>query len=211
MPVEPQIPTRFPPFITAGTTFKINRQFNDYPSSDWDYALILVGAYTLRAKGTQDPVNPGGWTLVIASTETAKLNPSGGKSLAYSFVERLTALDGSGEIFDVTSGGKIMVEPDFGSLNPGDALEFAEKMLAAVRAELYSRVTGQASIENYSIGGRSITKIRTPELEVMEGHWLARCNRLRNPGRFSTPIDVVMPTTPIGPSPFPWWRDRGAR
>jgi hypothetical protein len=145
------------------------------------------------------------FNLVIAAADTAKLNPAGGKSLPYSFVERLTASDSSGEIFDVTSGGKIIVEPDLGSLNPGDSLEFAEKMLAAVRAELYNRLTGQSSIENYAIAGRSITKIKTAELETMEGHWVARCNRLRNPGRFSTPIDVVMPTV-TGSSPFPWWR-----
>lgn len=206
---EPQVPTRFPPFITAGTTFKVNRSFRAYGNTDWSYSLILAGAYTLTAAGTPDPTNASLFNLVIASTDTAKLNPSGGKSLPYSYVERLTALDSSGEIVDVTSGGKIMVEPDLGSLQPGDSLEFAEKMLAAVRAELYSRLTGQASIENYAIAGRSVTKIKTAELEQMEGHWMARCQRLRNPGKFSTPIDVAFPTTQIGPTPFPWWR-RGA-
>ncbi len=209
MPAEPQVPTRFPPFITAGTTFKVNRSFADYSNTGWAYSLIFGGQYALTAPGTADPSSPSVFNVVIAPADTKKLNPSGGRSLPYSFVERLTASDSSGEIFDVTSDGKIMVEPDFGSLAGGESIEFAERMLTAIRAELYNRVTGQASIENYSIAGRSITKIRTQELQALEGHFMARVNKLRNPGRFSTPIDVVMPPTQIGPSPFPWWRTRG--
>jgi hypothetical protein len=196
--------TYFPAYLTAGTTFKVDRSFSGYSNTGWAYSLLLRGDYRLDVAGTAD-ANASLFHVVVAPTDTAKLNPAGGKSLAYSYVERLTATDGSGETLDVAAG-RIMVEPNLASLQDGDAITDEEKTLRAIKAEIFSRVTGQQSIDNYSIGGRSVSKIRMAELVELRGVFERIVWKQRNPGRFSTPIDIVFPSNQVGP--LAWWRSR---
>lgn len=200
MPVEPQIPTSLPSLITAGTTFKVDRSFSGYANTDWQYELILAGDYKLAKVATADPDGLV-FHIVLTPEDTGKLNPAGGSALAYSYIERLTALDSSGEKFVVASG-QIMVEPDLGALNDGDAVTDEEKTLRAIKNEIKSRLTDQRSIENYSIGGRSLSKIPMRELVELRGLYTRLCWKQRNPGAFSAPIDVVFPTTDSTPQQF---------
>ena len=195
---EPQIPTDFPASITAGTSFKVDRQFEDYPSSQWNYSLLLAGAYTLNKAATADP---GGvlWHIVLTPSDTQPLNPGGGVSLAYTYVERLTASDSSGEVWDVNTG-RIMVEPNLGIAQAGDAVSFEEKTLQVIELALQGRLT--SDIEHYSIAGRSVSKIPVRELIELRGLYKRLAWKQRNPGAFTQPVDVVFPTNVIGPVPY---------
>lgn len=204
---EPDIPTRFPPFITAGASFKVDRQFPDYPaggSSGWKYTLILSGTAILTKDATPD-ANGVIFHLVLTPTDTQPLNPGGGVALPYQYRERLTALDGSGEIYDVTADGRIMIEPNLAIAQPGDAVSFAEKTLLVIEAALSNRLT--ADIQNYSIAGRSISKIPVEELMKLHTDFLKICHKQRRRGKFSDPIDVTFPV--IGWGPYPWLRRWG--
>jgi hypothetical protein len=192
-PPEPQIPTEFPPSITAGTTFKIDRGFSEWPNDSWKYTLILAGAApTLAKDATADPASKSTYHVVLTPTDTQALNPSGGATQYYRYVERMTALDSSGEKWDVGQG-VLAVDPNLAITQPGDALSDDEKILAAIKQVLSGRVT--ADIESYSIAGRSIAKIPIRELQELEGFYTTRVWRQHNPGVFSHPVDVQFPPT----------------
>src|SRR5580692_11592636 len=104
---EPVIPTSWPKFITAGTTFKVDRSFIDYGGTpNWLLSVLFAGLHTASFAATPQ-ITPDGnvFHVVLGPTDTQPLNPGGGASLAYTVVERLTGTDG--EVFDV-SVGKIM-------------------------------------------------------------------------------------------------------
>jgi hypothetical protein len=201
VPTEPLIAKHFPPFITAGATFKVDRSFPSYGNTDWSYALTFAGLYNLTIAGTADPDASDLFHVVLAPSDTAKLNPKGGTALALSFVEVLSALPDGGEVF-VAGRGRIMVEPDLTALNDGDAVSLAQRTLNAIRAEILARLTSQASIENYSIGGRSISKIPLRDLVNLRGQYERIVWREENPGRFTVPVDVVFPSNEVAPAPF---------
>jgi hypothetical protein len=197
MPTEPQPALDFPPFFAAGTTLKVQRQFDQYGSATWNYQLLLAGAQVLSVAGTADP---DGMSFLVEATpaQTAKLNTRRTPE-AYSYVERLTATDGSGEIYDVRSG-RIMVNPNLALLNPGDALTHEERTLRIIEAKLENRLA--ADLENYSIAGRSISRIPVQELIKLRGTYANIVWKQRNPGKLTTPVDIVFPPTSlIGPEP----------
>jgi hypothetical protein len=191
-PPEPSIPTCFPPSITAGTTFKIDRGLSDWPNTSWKYTLILAGAAVVSKDASADPDNGNLYHLVMTASDTQPLNPSGGATLYYKYTERMTALDLSGEVFDIGEG-VIAVAPNFAIAQPGDALSNNERMLAAIQQLLAGRVTSDLS--SYAIAGRSLTKMTLKELQEAEGIYLTRVYKERNPGTFSTPVDVQFPPT----------------
>lgn len=205
--IEREIPTQFPPFITAGTTFKVDRAFDDWPSAYWKYTLIFAGAQTLVIEGAPD-IDGETFHVVMTPEETQKLNPAAGASgsLAYQYTERVTARDGSGEVYDITRDGRIMVEPNLAIAAPGATLSLEEQMLVAVEQVLLGRIT--VDIQNYSIAGRSITKIPVQELFAIRRDLKAVVWKQRNPHRFSQAVDVHFPGDMlIGPTPLRW-RDR---
>jgi hypothetical protein len=185
----------------AGATLKVDRSFPNYSTADWSYAVTFAGEFNLTVPGVEDA--HGDLTLyhvIAAPADTAKLNP-GGAPLALQFVELLTAKDDSGEKF-LVGRGRITVEPDLSALNDGDALTFNQKTLKAIRAEIYSRLTNQNSIDNYSVGGRSVSKIALRDLQQLEGEYQEKCWREQNPGRFSYPVNVAFPSNEVAPSPY---------
>lgn len=195
---EPQVPTRFPPFLTAGTSFKVDRIFASYPTTEWKYTLLLAGAQVLQkdADADADGVT---FHIVLTPANTQSLNPSGGDPLAYTFVERMTALDSSGEIWDVAAG-RIMVNPNLAVAAAGDLVSHEETTLGIIEAALEGRLT--ADIENYSIAGRSVSKIPVRELIQLRGVYRRLVWKQRNPGKNSTPVDVTFPTLSYGPYPY---------
>lgn len=206
---EPVIPTSWPTFITAGTTFKVDRSFIGYGGSpNWSLSVLFAGPHVASFASTpQITPDPGGPTfhIVLAPADTQPLNPSGGASLAYTLVERLTGTNG--EVFDV-SVEKILVSPNIASAVAGDYLTAEEKILAQLQTTLAARITGGA-VESYSIAGRSITKVSTKELRDMIGSykWLVykqrNAGRVGVPGTFSFPVsntnlDFPLPRLPRG-------------
>lgn len=188
-PAEPTIPLVFPPFFTAGTTFKLDRQFRDYPAADWTYTLYLAGYSVLNQAATADA---DGITqhIVIAASATAALLPG-----SYRYIGRLSATDG--EVFDIEEG-QIVVQADIATQVAGDAVTHAEKTLAVIEAAIGGRLT--KDIEHYSIAGRSVSKIPISELVKLRGTYAALVWKQNNSGSLMTPIKVVFPEQ--GYSPF---------
>jgi hypothetical protein len=200
-PTEPQVPTRWPRFLTAGATFKLDRSFVLYNNTDWAYSLILAGAAVVKFSGTPqvtpDPLDASLFHVVLAPTDTQPLNPGGATPLPYQFVERLTAAS-DGEIFDVNSG-RVMIEANLALASAGDGVSFEEKTLAVLEAVVQGRIT--ADVENYSIAGRSVSKIPAKELLQLRGQFRAIVWRQRNPGKLTSSIDVYLPSVETEPYP----------
>jgi len=200
-PSQPPIRIRWPSFFTAGATFKINRQFADFAATDWNYSVLFAGLAVANFNGAQITVDPSGcYRVVLAPADTQKLNPSGAASVPYTYVERLTAVS-DGEIVDVCSG-RIMVEPNLAFAAAGDALSFEEKTLIAIEQVLSGRIT--ADVENYSVAGRSVSKIPVRELLTLRGQYKAIVWRQRNPGRVTQAIDVSLRGAESGRLPGYW-------
>jgi len=201
-PAQPLIRTNWPSAFTAGATFKINRSFADYSATDWNYSLLFAGAGVAQFAGTpQITVGAGGvYNIVLAPADTQPLNPTGAASAPYTFVERLTAI-ADGEIVDVCSG-RIMIEPNLAYAAAGDALSFEEKTLLILELAVQGRLT--SDVENYSIAGRSVSKIPARELLSLRGQFKAIVWRQRNPGRITQTIDVKLRTAESGLLPDYW-------
>jgi hypothetical protein len=200
-PPQPSIRTRWPPYLTAGATFKINRAFADYGTGDWNYSLLFAGAQVANFSQGQITVSDAQtFSVTLAPVDTQKLNPSGAASAPYTYVERLTAVS-DGEIVDVCSG-RIMVEPNLALAAAGDALSFEEKTLLVLEAAVQGRLT--SDIENYSIAGRSVSKIPARELLQLRGQFKAIVWRQRNPGRITQSIDVTLRSSEAGRMPGYW-------
>jgi hypothetical protein len=194
--MEPPIPTRFPPYLTAHTTLKVDRRFPNFSNTDFAYTLLMAGAAVLSKPAIADSDGIT-WHVVLTPTDTAPLNTTATPA-PYRFVERLT--DASlGETYDVGEG-RIMVNPDLASLSAGDAITYEEKTLAVIEQSLLTGIT--ADIEHYSIAGRSISKIPRRELLQMRGQFRALVWRQRNPGKATIDVNVVFPAKVIGPFPY---------
>ena len=203
---EPRIPTCWPTFLTAGTTIKVDRVFPRYNNTQWTLAIYLVGTFCAEFQGTPEITpDPNGQTfhVVLTPTDSAQLNPSGGASLPYTIVERLTSIGVSpAESYDVGTG-RVMVSPNVATADPGDFVSNEEKLLAQCQAALTARLAGNA-VESYSIAGRSITKISTKELRDMIGGLKWMVYRQRNPGRVGVPGEFSFPVDK-GTTPWPWY------
>jgi hypothetical protein len=203
---EPVIPTSWPKFITAGNTFKVDRRFSQFGGSpNWSLSILLAGLQTASFSGTPQ-ITPDGnlFHVALAPGDTQPLNPSGGASLPYTLVERLTGTDG--EVFDVNVE-KIMVSPNAALAQPGDYQTPEEKILVQLQATLQTRLAG-GMVESYSIAGRSITKLSIPQLQEMIGQYKWKVYQQRNPGRPGVPGTFAFPasdTTQL----YPWWPFRG--
>jgi hypothetical protein len=204
---EPRIQTSWPTFLTAGTTCKVDRTFPRYNNTQWTLSLFIVGAVCGEISGTPE-ITPDPdsqiFHVALQPVDTAALNPTGGQSLAYTLVERLTSIGASpAEVFDVNTF-RIMVSPNVATAMPGDFVSPEEKLLQQLQATLAARLLGNA-VESYSIAGRSVTKISTKELRDMIGGLKWQVYRQRNPGRVGAPGTFSFPPD-RGTAPYPWPR-----
>jgi hypothetical protein len=200
---SPVIPTCWPKFLTAGATFKVDRSWCDYSTSDWSLSIFFAGArtgaFTTTPQITPDPAGTV-WHVLLAPTDTAPLNPSGGQSLPYTAIERLTNA-GTGEVRDIDAH-RVMVVPNIATAIAGDFVTFEENCLVQVRAAIAARLAGGLIVESYSIAGRSITKLSMRDLQEWEGTLKAKIYRQRNPGRVGVPGTFSLPSTAY--TPWPW-------
>lgn len=197
-PSEPLTPRRYPKFITAGTTFKVDRQFASYLNTDFGYKLLLAGAAVARINATNDPDGIT-YHIVLLPANTTPLNTTA-LPAPYAYVERLTDTV-TGEVYDVGSG-RIMVNPDLGAVSAGAMVSFEEQTLLVIEAKLQNRLT--ADLEHYSIAGRSVSKIPAAELLKLRGQFRALVWKQRNPGKLMSPVAFAFPTPSTGQYPFPY-------
>jgi len=206
---EPRIPTCWPTFLTAGATCKVDRVFREYNNTQWTLAIYFAGAVVKTISGSPEIIaDPDGQTfhVVLLAADTAALNPTGGASLPYTIVERLTATSGSpAEVYDVGTG-RIMVSPNVATASAGDFVSPEELILGQLQTALAARLTGGA-VESYSIAGRQLTKISTQELRDMIGGYKWIVYRQRNPGRVGVPGEFSLPVEK-GTAPYPWNQGR---
>ena len=195
-PTEPQVPTCFPPYLDAGTTFKVDRSFSDFDNVAWAYTLYFAGVQTLSVQATADP-DGSTFHVVVTPAQTKSLN-TGAVEAPYQYVERLSNAT-TGEAYDV-GRGRIMVNADLSSVTAGATVSYEEQTLAIIEAALQGRLT--SDMESYSIAGRSITKIPVRDLISLRGTYKALVWKQRNPGKLTQPVKVVFPTIDTGP--FAW-------
>jgi len=152
------IPTIEPYEVACGDTWKWDKSIADYKPSD-SWALT----YSFRSKtgtgfdvtGSANSANDG-WNVVVAKTAT--VGYTAGEYDWQAYVSKST------ERFMVDSGKMVLIQ----NLNAAatgattDLRSHSKKMVETIRGVLEGRV--DSDVENYSIGGRSISKIPVAEL-----------------------------------------------
>ena len=193
--MTPPIPSSEPNSIFAGDTCKWSKTISDYPSSDgWTLTYSFRGPSQLA--DVQASTSGSGYLVTIAAALTEVL-----QSGTYTWAARVSK---AGETYTVARGVFSLVEVE-GAL----VVSHNAKMLAAIEAALEGRVL--VDMEQYTIGGRMVTKIPVKELTALRGMYAAKVWRDKNPGNIGVPVAFGFPSTDgtIGtPSPVslpPWY------
>ncbi len=173
--MAPSIPAGVPSSLIAGTTWRFTVASESFPPAEgWALTIKLSGARS----GTLTAATPAPtdvlYTFTVAADATV-LYPAG----RYGWV-MLAIL--AGDVWQVDSGTLDIAS--IGAADGADGRVFAEKQLAAVEAEIAARFAGTAGSahENYTIGGRSITKISIADLQTMRARLSVELERIRNGG-----------------------------
>ena len=155
------IPNIEPYDAIAGDTWKWNKTLADYkPSESW------VLTYSFRSKtGTGFNITASansandGWEIVAGKNSTVTYTAGEYDWAAY--------VAKSGERFLVDSG-KLVIKTNIEAVSTsstGDLRSHAKKMVDNIQAVLEGRI--DSDVENYTIGGRSISKIPITELVTL--------------------------------------------
>lgn len=152
-----------PALIYAGDTVKWNEPATpDYSSAaGWAASFVLKhasgGEHLSAVSGVAD--GAGGWNFTITAAQSAQLDVNG-------HWWQLT-VSKDGERYTLGTG-KLEVKADIPAAgNTYDGRTQAQIDLDAVRAEMRARVTG-GSVQEYSIGNRSLKKMPMADLIAME-------------------------------------------
>lgn len=151
-----------PQLIYAGDTVKWNEPATpDYTSATgWAATFSLrhaTGNDALNITGTSD--GSGGWDFLITATQSAALHTNG-------HWWQMVVTKGS-ERFTIGTG-KIETQANIpASGNTYDGRTQFETDLDAVRAEMRARISG-GSVQEYSIGNRSLKKMPMADLIALE-------------------------------------------
>lgn len=148
----PDTPTTEPLSFSAGDTVTWLKSLDDYPATSYTLTYYLVKAsvqitFSASASGTDHLV-----TLAAATTANYTAGTYTWKSYALA----------SGVRYPVGEG-TIDILPNFAAASSGyDARTNVKKILDAINALLEGRF--DADVENYSIAGRSLTKMSLTDL-----------------------------------------------
>ena len=193
--MTPPIPTSEPGSIFAGDTIKFTKTLGDYPATDgWTLAYSFRGPssfsdQTATASGS-------GYLVTIPVSVTTALAAGN-----YYWSARVSL---AGEVHTVARGVLTV------TLVAGAFVQsHNEKMLAAINAALEGRVV--ADMQQYTIGGRMVTKIPFEKLMHYKGVYEAKVFRDRNPGKIGVTVAFGFPSpdgtigTPEPVSLPPWY------
>jgi hypothetical protein len=167
-----EIPTCEPTEIVAGDTVRWTKDLASYPPADgWVlHYRILCAAFN---KEISDIGASGVFDVTFAPTDTA--------AAVADTQARLIGwvVNGSSETHTIFDGW-VQVLANLRTATATSARSHAEKMLAAIEAVLEGRAT--TDIEAYTIGGRSVTKMKADELTKWRGLYAGIVWRQRNRG-----------------------------
>lgn len=148
-----------PAQLTAGDSASwVDAPDRDITSAEWTLTYTLRGPTGLTLTAVADG---SGWKTSITAAQSAQLVPG-------SYMWQASASKGLDRI--TLKNGSITVLADLaftGTAAAYDGRSQAEIDLAAVRAEMRARITG-GSVQEYTIGNRSLKKIPMPDLIALE-------------------------------------------
>jgi hypothetical protein len=161
-----------PATLVAGTTWKWTDSPGDFPTSEgWALEYRISGAVTLDVDAT---VEGDHYVATVSATDSA---------IAPGLYRWRSLATKASEVYPVASG-TIDVAANAAS---GDTRSFAAKQLEKVEAEIAARFnTGSTKLgsahEDYTIDGRSLTKISMNDLQTMRGRLKVEVELERNNG-----------------------------
>jgi hypothetical protein len=171
--------TALPESFAAGTTVEYIRVVADHLSTQgWTFELVLSGRDRLAVGGVpissdiQNPSNVGGFSLVLAATETRKLRAG-----VYTFAERVS----SGGLVETAGQGLVTVTPDVMAASVGELESPDERELRLVIALIEGREA--KGIEAFQIVNRSVNYTRLTDLWQRRAVLEARIARAKRGGQ----------------------------
>jgi hypothetical protein len=174
--MAPPVPTTEPTQATAGSTMTWRHASGTYPVSEgWTLSYSLNGVSKLTWSAGW--VAADGQTVTIPAASTAVL-----KAGRYEFTRIFTGSGlFAGQRYTETLPS-LSITADPATQAPGAAVATAETNLVAVEAAIARRVAGDEPVE-YTIGGRSVTKMSMKELMQLRAMFLAEIRRLSGRAR----------------------------
>lgn len=176
--MAPVTPAIEPTVATAGATWTWTLQDPNYPISEgWALSYAINGAGTLTWSGSWVTDDGATFTVAVPAASTAGL-PAGRYE-----VTRIWAGSGtySGRV-DLVGLPSLVVEANPTTAQPGDRIAFAESNLEAVECAIAARLKGDQP-EEYSIGGRSVVKMKLIDLYRVRRSLQDELWKLRHPGQ----------------------------
>lgn len=167
------MPNTPPRSVTAGTSVQYRRELQYHPADGWAYQLALSVPGFVPAVAEPDGA---GFLLTIPASATTSW-PAG----TYVYSERVT----KGGVVHEVGRGSLTVSADVTAVQD-DGRSHAQRALAAIEAALEGRLGD--GIQNYSIGGRAVSKIPLRELYELRDKYRLQCFVERNRGRFGSTV-----------------------
>jgi hypothetical protein len=197
--LAPTTPVGVPASLIAGTTWKWTDSPGDFPTSDgWALEYRISGPAYLAAAAT-----------VVGNDYSVTITDEASSALPPGLYQWRAFASKAGEVYPVANGTiEVVANPSAA----GDTRTFAAKQLEKVEAEIAARFnTGSTKLgsahEDYTIDGRSLTKISMNDLQLMRARLSAEVARERAGGGMLPPFEAAFGT--VSASPRDQWRQRG--
>lgn len=175
------IPTVEPASIMAGEDWHWQITTTDYPPSDgWALTYHIRGIDSLDITATPDLTNNWFDVSALAAT-TARLRDG-----RYQWVAKVTKTPET----HIFRSGVLTVLPNFVTAKAGMLQDSDEALLEAVDAKISGRISDEGLIEQYTIHGRTVVKMRMSELLDLRGKLRALVRRKRFPGTVGNLVEV---------------------
>lgn len=161
----------------AGDSWIWKQSWSEYPVSEgWSLSYAFAGAVTLLT-ASGEITNDGAGTHTVNIPASRTMGMTAGQ---YHWVATMT---GSGTYLgrrDTVGTGVLTVTDDVSQAEEGDLASPDEKLLLAIDAVIYGRVTDD--VQRVMIGARSVDKIPIQELFAIKSRIERRVQLRRRPG-----------------------------
>jgi hypothetical protein len=181
----PRIHHHLPKTFRAGETVKFRRSFNDFQSVDgWSFTIYFNGAANVFKK--QADAEPDGF-LVTLTPDLLNVAPG-----IYRYLERVERVQNSTKEVHNVGQGVVEIEIDLATAPAGATTSFAERMLAAIEAEIAVRMGADVEEYHSAVAGSSwsVKKVPMEQLQKMRGNYASMVWRQKNPGKIGAPVYI---------------------